>query len=179
MGGNSLKNQNENIIDDIAIIGLAVRFPGAKSVSDFWNNLKNGVISNTSLKTEEIEGFNEALLIHPNYVKNRALLEDIDLFEPELFQINDEDAKLLDPQIRIFLECTWECFENAGYNPQNFDEKIGVYAGTSINSYMLNNLLFNKEVLTSKSHYDILAVNDKDALSTKVSCCLGIKAAQV
>ena len=92
---------------EIAIIGMSGRFPGAPSVQAFWQNLRDGVESITSLTDEELieAGEDPARLREPNYVKAAGVLEGIELFDASFFGIYPREAELMDPQQRIFLEC--------------------------------------------------------------------------
>jgi acyl transferase domain-containing protein/acyl carrier protein len=161
---------------EIAIIGLIGRFPGAASVDEFWRNLREGVESVTFFTDEELRaaGIDSASLSAPNYVKAGRYLEDIDLFDASFFGFSPREAEILDPQHRIFLECSWEALESAGYEPKNYDGLIGIYAGVSANSYIWN-ILANRELLKAVGHYQTIIGNDKDFLTTRVSYKLGLQ----
>ena len=125
---------------DIAIIGMSARFPGAENIEAFWQNLRDGVESISLFSDGEIELDDLSLLNQPNYVKAGAVLPNIDLFDAEFFGYSAREAKIMDPQQRIFLECAWEAFENAGYNPKTYEGLVGVYAGSSMSTYLINNV---------------------------------------
>src|SRR5690242_11495452 len=110
-------SQPDTSIEAIAIIGMAGRFPGAKSVEAFWQNLKNGVHSLTRFTDQELKASNidSALLSHPDYVRARPILDDVELFDASFFGFYPAEAEIMDPQHRVFLECAWEALENAGY----------------------------------------------------------------
>src|ERR1044071_3411453 len=114
---------------EIAIIGMAGRFPGARNVEEFWQNLRDGVESVTFFTDEELlsSGVDPGLLLNPNYVKASPVLEGADLFDAEFFGYSPREAEMIDPQHRVFLECAWEALENAGYNPEAYKGLIGVY----------------------------------------------------
>src|SRR6266403_858667 len=99
--------------DDIAIVGMAGRFPGAGNIERYWQNLREGVSSISFFSAEEMEsaGIDQTLLENPNYVKAGALLENIDLFDAHFFGFTSREAELMDPQQRFFLECAWETLE--------------------------------------------------------------------
>lgn len=166
-------------MDGIAIIGLAGRFPGAKDVPAFWDNLKNGVESITRFTDAELE------LTPPAgegpIVNARGVLEGADLFDAGFFGINPRDAEQMDPQQRVFLECAWEALENAGYDPAKIPGLVGVWAGASLNSYLLYNLCADRayiERLVSGYQQggpaDFLG-NEKDFLATRVSYKLDLR----
>jgi amino acid adenylation domain-containing protein len=164
---------------DIAIIGLSARFPGAGNIEEFWHNLREGVESISFFSDEELlaAGTEPATLKQSNYVKASAILSNIELFDAAFFDFSPKEAEITDPQHRIFLECAWESIENAGYAPQNDDHVIGVYAGVSMNTYLLNNLYPKRDALTSS--YSLMIGNDKDFLPTRVSYKLNLKGPSV
>src|ERR1043165_642767 len=81
---------------------------------------------------------------------------------------------MMDPQHRIFLECAWEALENAGYNSESYDARIGVYAGHGLTSYLLSNLYSNRQSIWALSGGQSLLGNEKDYLSTRVSYKLSL-----
>jgi non-ribosomal peptide synthase protein (TIGR01720 family) len=169
---NSLEAQES--LEAIAIVGMAGRFPGAKNPEEFWQNLANGVESVSFFSDEELaaSGIDPSLLTDPNYVKAGAVLEDVDLFAASFFDFNPKEADITDPQHRLFLECAWEALENAGYAPQRYQGKTGVYGGASLNNYHSFDL--NRDRLGSSQSYQTLIGNDKDFLTTRVSYKLNL-----
>src|ERR1051325_2707464 len=99
---------------DIAIIGMAGRFPGAKNVDEYWDNLRLGVESISFFSDEELlaSGVDPAALTAPNYVKAAPLLNDVDLFDASFFGYSPKEAQFMDPQHRLFLECAWEALRS-------------------------------------------------------------------
>ncbi len=162
---------------DIAIIGMAGRFPGAGSVEEFWHNLQSGVESIRFFSEQELlaEGIDPAMLRDPNYIRARGTLEHIDLFDAEFFGYNAREAELMDPQQRIFLETAWESLEHAGYNPFTYQGLIGVYAGASDNTYMLTNLLPNQALVRKVGQGQLTLGNGKDHLAARVAYKLDLK----
>jgi acyl transferase domain-containing protein len=161
----------------IAVIGMSGRFPRARNLDEYWHNLQEGVECITSFSDEElrVSGVEESLISHPSYVKRKAILEDAELFDAHFFGFNPGEAEVIDPQQRLFLESAYEVLENAGYTPEEYSGLIGVYAGCSLNSYLINNLLSNKEVIQRLGAYQIMIGSDKDFLSTRVSYKLNLK----
>jgi acyl transferase domain-containing protein/acyl carrier protein len=166
---------------EVAIIGLSGRFPGAKNIHEFWQNLQNGVESISFFSDAELQasGIKSEVLNHPNYVKAGSVLEDIDLFDAAFFGFNPREAEIMDPQQRLFLECAWEALENAGYASGSHNSAIGVYGGVSLNTYLLNNLYTNRELLEATGTYQTLISNDKDFLTTWVSYKLNLQGPSV
>ncbi|EDN71971.1 polyketide synthase [Beggiatoa sp. SS] len=144
--------------NEIAIIGLSGRFPGASDIEMFWQNLQHGVESITFFSDEELQssGIDRATLNKPNYVKASAVLSDIDQFDASFFDINPKEAEMTDPQQRLFLECAWEALENAGYEAGTDEQAIGVYAGMGMNTYLLNNLSKNSELTDTGDAYQVM-----------------------
>ncbi|WP_414529158.1 SDR family NAD(P)-dependent oxidoreductase [Nodularia chucula] len=165
---------NDDALEGIAIVGMAGRFPGAKNLEEFWQNLQNGTESISIFTDEEVrsEGINSDILSDRNYVKASAILEDIDLFDAEFFNFNAKEAEVTDPQHRLFLECACVALENAGYDSTRYTSRIGVYAGASLNNYYSVDL--NRDRLGSAQCYQTLIGNDKDFLTTRVSYKLNL-----
>jgi len=156
-------------LDGIAIIGMAGRFPGAKNVEEFWQNLRLGVESISVFTDEELiaAGIDPAIIDDANYVKAGGVLEDIELFDAGFFDFTPKEAEMTDPQHRLFLECANEALENAGYDSTRCKRRIGIYAGASFNNYLSFNL--NRDHVGSAKCYQTLIGNDKDFLTTRVS----------
>ena len=119
--------------NEIAIIGMAGRFPGAVDVDQFWRNLCQGVESVRSFAADELtaSGIDPAVLEDPAYVNAGIVLEEADAFDASFFGYNPREVELMDPQHRLFLECAWTAFENAGYDPEEYAGQIGVYGGVA------------------------------------------------
>jgi acyl transferase domain-containing protein len=155
---------------EIAIIGMVGRFPGAKTLDAFWQNLRDGVESIAFFADDELmaSGVDAAALDDPQYVKAGAILDDIELFDAPFFGFNPREAEVMDPQQRMFLECAWEALEHAGYNAELYDGAIGVYAGVSMSTYFFN-LYAEYDPLVLANSPQILLGNGKDYLATRVS----------
>ncbi|MBD2355235.1 acyltransferase domain-containing protein [Tolypothrix sp. FACHB-123] len=164
----------------IAVIGMAGRFPGAKNVDQFWHNLCNGVESISFFSNDELinSGVEPAVLDDPYYVKARAVVDEIEMLDAAFFGFTPKEAAITDPQHRLFLECAWEALENAGYNPKDDKELTGIYAGTSISSYLIHNLLSHPDLRTLDS-LSMTIGNEKDYLATRVSYKLNLKGPSV
>ena len=107
---------SDDLQSDIAIIGMSGRFPRAKSLDQFWHNLREGRECISFLSDEDLHasGVNPALINNPDYVRAAAILEDVELFDASFFGYNPREAEIIDPQQRLFLECAWEALENSG-----------------------------------------------------------------
>ncbi|MEB3358051.1 MAG: amino acid adenylation domain-containing protein [Synechococcales bacterium] len=166
---------------DIAIVAMTGRFPGAKNLEQFWQNLKNGVESISFFSDDELlnAGIEPSLLQNPDYVKANPILDDIDLFDADFFDITPKEAEILDPQQRLFLECAWEALEQAGYDPDRYPGAIGVYAGVGINAYLLKNLIHRRDLQETLGDYRLLLASDKDFLPTRVAYKLNLTGAAI
>lgn len=171
-----LENPNQ-----IAILSTVGRFPGAKNIDRFWQNLRDGVESICFFPEEELEGETlfKNLLNQPDRVRANGILDDVELFDAEFFGYSPREAKLMDPQSRLFLEGAWEALELAGYDSQNFPGRIGVYAGATINTYFLSNLFSNRPLIESIGMEPIKAGNQSDLLTTRVAYKLNLQGSSV
>ena len=162
--------------EQIAIIGMAGRFPGARTVGELWRNLCAGVESIRAFSDDELvaAGTPAAELAAPGVVKAGAVLDDVDAFDAEFFGVSRREAEILDPQQRHFLECAWEALESAGCIPSRFRGPIGVFAGASPNTYLLSNLITRRDLIAQLGRYQILVASDKDYLATRVSYKLNL-----
>ncbi|MFZ0281550.1 MAG: type I polyketide synthase [Bacteroidales bacterium] len=170
--------------DKIAVIGMACRFPGAKNLNEYWNNLLEGKDTIKHFSDEELSKFEINYLelqSNPNYVKVRGVIEDIEKFDAEFFGMTSKEAAETDPQHRVWLETAWEAFENAGCDPINNTGAIGVFAGSYINTYLLNNILRdpvkleNYIRLRTIESYQIQIRNDDAYIPTKTAYQFNLK----
>lgn len=162
---------------DIAVIGMVARFPGAETVDALWENLCHGVCSITSLSTQELKarGIPEAVLKRPDYIRMGAHLNDVDLFDPDFWNLSRREATLMDPQHRLFLECCWKALETAGYAPTQHEGRTGVFAGSSSPLYLLHHL---KGGISDPTNAPLAFLtelgNEKDYLASRVSYMLNL-----
>jgi acyl transferase domain-containing protein/thioesterase domain-containing protein len=162
---------------DIAIVGLAGRFPRAETPARLWANVSAGQEGIALLHPDDLKAAGVAAdaLTDAAYVPAAAVLDGVDRFDAAFFGFSPRDAAILDPQHRHFLECAWEALEDAGYSPESFRGSIGVYAGCGMNSYFMFNLLTNQELVRSVGLFLLRHTgNDKDFLTTRVSYLLGL-----
>jgi amino acid adenylation domain-containing protein len=166
---------------EIAIVGMAGRFPGADSVDELWRNLREGVESISFFSREELlaAGIPSELLSDPSYVRAKGVLRDVDRFDAPFFGYSPREAEILDPQHRHFLECAWEALESAGYDPEACSGAIGLFAGIGRNSYFISNLLANEERLQAAGLAPAILGNEKDFGPTRVSYKLNLKGPSV
>lgn len=156
---------------EIAVVGLAGRFPGAENIKQFWRNLREGVESISFFSEEEVleAGANEALVANPNYVRARGILGNIDRFDATFFGYSPGEAALMDPQHRIFLETAWQALEDASYCSKQYAGKIGVYASVGFNSYLVLNMEVAPDFIHAEHGPQAMLGNDKDFIASRVS----------
>ncbi|MCU0288532.1 MAG: AMP-binding protein, partial [Acidobacteria bacterium] len=160
---------------EIAVIGMAGRFPGSGSVPEFWENLKNGKPGITFFSDLELEqaGVPREDLKNPNYVKAKGLLADVQYFDASFFNFTVREAENMDPQMRILHETCWHALEDAGYNPEIYEGSIGFYCGVGIHLYwmaMVMNL-----ARSSSEFFELLTVNDIPMMSVQAAYRLNLK----
>jgi amino acid adenylation domain-containing protein len=161
---------------DVAIIGMSGRFPGANSIAEFWDNLKNGRETTTFFEDHELDAnIPHSIRNNPNYVKARGIVSDVKGFDAAFFGIPPTSAELMDPQQRIFFEIAWEAMENAGYAPSKYDGSIGVFAGVRFNTYYANNVIPNDELVENVGRFQIITLNDKDYVASRAAYTLDLK----
>ncbi|MFI5005853.1 MAG: SDR family NAD(P)-dependent oxidoreductase [Solirubrobacterales bacterium] len=150
-------------LNDVAIIGMDVRVPGAATLDRYWENVRNGVESITFFDPEPPVVQNGVA-----HVKAAPLLEDIDLFDAGFFGFNPREAEAMDPQVRLFLDCAWTALEGAGYDATQYPGRIGLFAGSAMSTYLTGNLLHNPEAMRSAGlgMSSLWMFNDRDALAT-------------
>ena len=95
---------------DVAVIGMAGRFPGADDLEEFWSNLRQGVECITHFSVDELRaaGVAEHDLADPHYVRSIGKLRDVQHFDAGFFGYSPREAETLEPGHRLFLECAWE-----------------------------------------------------------------------
>ena len=178
---NDIEDINQICETDIAIIGMAGRFPKASNLGAYWQNLRDGVEALTHFTDADLQanGVDAQLLNNPNYVKAGFVLEDVELFAASFFDYSPREAEIMEPQQRIFLEVAWEALENAGYNTATYPGQISIYASSSINSYFLFNIFSNSELIKLIGFDQIRHNNRVDNLATRVAYKLNLKGSAI
>jgi amino acid adenylation domain-containing protein len=159
----------------IAIVGMAGRFPGASNIRRFWKNLSEGIESINRFSHRELleMGIDEQLFSSPNFVPAKGTLADYEYFDEEFFGFSSREAEVMDPQLRVLCEVTWEVLEDAACDPSTYDGAIGLYAGT------LSNFVWMRQIYrTVSDHADFMALeslNDRDFMCSRISYALDLK----
>lgn len=171
-----MSHNSPETLGRIAVVGMAGRYPCARDLDEFWENLRIGRDCITSFADEELiaEGIDPALVSRPDYVKAAGVLEGTYDFDAQFFSYAPREAELIDPQQRVFLECVWECIERAGYDVSRQSGRIGVFAGCGPTNY-LHRLLASGEVWSVTDGFSLTTHNDKDFLTTRVAYKLDLR----
>jgi amino acid adenylation domain-containing protein len=161
---------------DIAVIGLAGRFPDARNVTELWENVAAGHSSVRRFTDAELleAGVSPEELAQPSYVRAGVVLEGIDQFDASFFGFTPREAEIMDPQQRFLLECAVEALETAGYPNERHAGRIGVFVGKGTSRYFLEHVLPHPEIVQKLGLMTVLNVNEKDFAATLVSYKLNL-----
>ncbi|MGX7673839.1 beta-ketoacyl synthase N-terminal-like domain-containing protein [Plantactinospora sp. DSM 117369] len=160
----------------VAIVGMSGRFPGARDLGEYWENLRTGACSIATFDAEELlaAGVDRDELSHPGYVPAKGYLAGADRFEAELFGFNRTEAAALDPQHRLLLETAWSALEDAGYDPRNVPDRTGVYVGGSPTEHMLA-ANTDRRLAAELGPMQLRILTDREFLAPWVSYRLGLE----
>ena len=177
-------SNDDEVLDAVAVVGLAGRFPGAGSVEELWENLVAGRESIRVFSDEELAeaGVARELIEDPAYVKARGLLDEPEAFDAAFFGISPREAELMDPQHRLFLETCWHALENAGYAPASVEGRVGVWGGMSTgmsNDTYLHSNLGGPRGVPEEDVLPAMLGNENDYLTTRVSYKLNLRGPSV
>jgi acyl transferase domain-containing protein len=172
-------------VGPIAIVGMAGRFPGAGSVSELWANLVSGTESITTLDDDTLRANEvdyDTLKARRDYVPRAGIVEHAELWDAPFFKSTPRQAALMDPQLRVWLECGWEALEDGGIDPERFGGSIGVFTGTGTRgNYLLANIVPDRAYLETfirnrdVDAYDIQVINDRDYIATRAAFAFGLR----
>jgi acyl transferase domain-containing protein/SAM-dependent methyltransferase len=159
---------------EIAVIGMAGRFPRASSVDELWEQLLAGTECLSSFTDDQLRGagVDSETFADPNYVRVGGVVDGVEAFDAGFFGYSPRDAALLDPQHRFFLEAAWTALEHAGYAPGTLDCAVGVYGGVGRNDYLAKNV---RSVMAQVPAEMLHLANDRDFLATRVSYKLNLR----
>ncbi len=160
---------------EIAVIGMAGRFPGARNLDEYWQNLCNGLESISRFSLEELVGEgNDAERVRTSgYVPAKGILEGLDGFDAKFFDFAPKEARFLDPQFRLLHECVWEGLEDAGYSPGTHRKPVALIAGAGFNEWWLFRA-FASNMTTDSESLEMATLTLRDYLCTLVSYKLGL-----
>ncbi|BET96997.1 amino acid adenylation domain-containing protein [Xenorhabdus taiwanensis] len=162
--------------DPIAVIGLACRFPQAPDSDTFWHNLQHGIECTTTLSRQTLldAGIPPEVIDSENFVNQAAILENAEQFDATLFGYSRQEAEMLDPQQRLFLQTAWHALEHAGYAPRQVPLKTGVFGSSRISTWPSWSQFAMTDVGKVKGLQALMS-NDKDYLATRTAYKLNLK----
>lgn len=161
---------------DIAIVGMACRFPGAKNLEEFWVNLLDGRDTITILSDDQLSPEVPAELRNdPRYVRAAGLIDQPYGIDAGFFGMNPMEAKLRDPQQRVLLETAWQALEHAGEAVGRLPERTAVYAGTEDNSYYRSEIAVFPEAERHAGRFAIMTGSEKDYVAMHLAHKLNLK----
>ncbi|GAA0460255.1 hypothetical protein GCM10009544_23490 [Streptomyces stramineus] len=163
--------------NDIAVVAMAARFPGADTVEEFWENLAAGRESIRPVTDEEFlaAGGDPAELEDPDLVRMASAVEGIDRFDSGFFGYSPAEAALIDPQQRLLLECAYHALEAAGLADGHDGRTVGVYAGAGDSRYYTAHVY--PSLAGERSPMALIhaaSANSLGALATRISYELGL-----
>lgn len=166
--------------NEIAIVGMAGRFPGAPDLATFWENLRAGRDAISRFDPSELESAPQwpaRMRQHPDFVPAGGVLADADRFDHDLFGLSPREAQWMDPQQRVLLEVAWAALEDAGYDPRRTGERIAVYAGAGVSGHLP--ALLARVGDEPAGHYEALTTGAAENLATRISYLLGLRGESV
>jgi acyl transferase domain-containing protein len=162
---------------DIAVTGIAARFPGPEGLPEWWAALKAGRVLTTRYDpaAQRAAGVPDALLEDPGYVPVRGHLEGVDRFEAELFRIAPRDAELTDPQHRMMLEISWAALEDAGIDPLGPDKPVTAVFASSLTGGGFLRRLVSGGPLDPGTLEQVIHGNEPDFAASRIAYKLGLR----
>jgi amino acid adenylation domain-containing protein len=160
---------------EIAIVGMAFRFPGASDRETFWNDLMAGTDRIRRFEPADLRkrGAPTALVDHPDFIPVHGAIDDTDQFDPVLFGYSQGEAAEIDPQQRLLLELAWYALEDAACDPAA-DGPVGIFAGVGFNAYMVDNLRDRFGIAGGSDRFSAVIRSDKDFAATRIAYKLGL-----
>jgi phthiocerol/phenolphthiocerol synthesis type-I polyketide synthase E len=164
-------------VEPIAIVGMACRVPGAGNVTQFWENLVEGVesIRIGTLEEQANAGVSRRDLDDPDFVPASAVLAEPERFDAGMFGMSASEADLRDPQQLLFLELAYTALENGGYDPRRYNGDIAVYAGCGEDAYQWRNVRRNRAALARSGMVSLAVYSHPDYVGTLTSFKLGLR----
>jgi amino acid adenylation domain-containing protein len=161
--------------NDIAIVGMSCRFPGARSVEAYRDMLLKGRCEFRHLTLDEVvaAGVPYSIAVDSNYIKIAAPLEGIDEFDTEAFKLTPAEVAVIDPQHYHFLECTYEALHEIGFKQKKSNQRIGIYAGADLSYYAMKRMK-DDAIWDPMGHWQDIISNDSHFLATSISYRLGL-----
>jgi phthiocerol/phenolphthiocerol synthesis type-I polyketide synthase E len=170
------ENEYEGV-PEVAVIGMAGRFPGADDLDAFWRSLRDGVECIRTFTPAEVRaaGIPDAVIADPAFVPRFGALNDVETFDAGFFNYNPREAEALEPAHRLFLECCWEALENAGVDPARAGGSVGVFGGAGTPYYVQEHVRGNPELAAALGEFQMGVASSKDFLATRAAYKLDLR----
>jgi amino acid adenylation domain-containing protein len=175
-----MKNQELTGLE-VAVIGMALKFPGAENPQQFWDNLRNGRESVKFFTSQELDalGIESSMRNNPAYVPSAGgQISAKEFFDASFFGYTPEEAILMDPQTRLFHEISWKAIEDSGYDVTRIPGRVGLYAGSS-NSFYWEALTELSGASETMGRFAAMQLSSKDFLASKISYKFNLKGPSV
>ncbi|MEU7576196.1 beta-ketoacyl synthase N-terminal-like domain-containing protein [Streptomyces sp. NPDC041068] len=143
----------------VAVVGLALRAPGATGPDAFWDNLVHGRVALPGRLADGTLGVGG--------------IERTAEFDAELFGLTPTQAAVTDPQQRIVTELVWQALEDAGLDTGRDPGRVGVFLGGGDSGYRHRHVETDPTLSRAAGRQQIALGNDKDFLATSVAFRLG------
>lgn len=162
--------------DEFAIIGMSAKFPGAKNIEEFLENLKIGKESISFFNSKELleSGIKREVFEKSNYVRAKGVIDNPFLFDSSFFGYTPSESEIMDPQIRLLHEFSYNALEDAGYAHKNYSGKVGIFTGATSNIQWLEQFLSKLDGSLSEM-FEVGSLNDMYTISTRIAHKLGLK----
>ncbi|MEO5343407.1 MAG: amino acid adenylation domain-containing protein, partial [Gammaproteobacteria bacterium SHHR-1] len=159
---------------ELAIVGLALRVPGAEDVAQFWRNLLDGVdsVGQVDAAALRLAGLDPGLLQDPRFISAHGRIHGIEQFDPAAFGYSPGEAALIDPQQRLLLELALHALEDAACDPAA-QGPVGAFVGLGFPSYLVDLLAVRLEPV-GLQRYAALLGNSADHAATRLAYKLGL-----
>ncbi|HEY3381340.1 MAG TPA: amino acid adenylation domain-containing protein, partial [Vicinamibacterales bacterium] len=173
--GTTGKERRALTIDEVAIVGMAFRFPGASDRATFWANLMAGTdsVRRFDRATLRQAGAPAALVDHADFIPVHGAIDGTDRFDPVPFGYSHGEAAEIDPQQRLLLELAWQALEDAVCDPAA-EGPVGVFAGVGFNAYLVDNLRDRVGLAGGADRFSTVVSSDKDFAATRIAYKLGL-----
>ncbi len=160
---------------DIAIVGLSARVPGAGDADALWSLLMSGGDGLTTFESHALTAELAQLtdVERARYVARRGVLDGIEAFDAGFFNLSAAEATLLDPQHRVLMELVWEALEDAGA-ADCAGRRVGVFTTSGLSHYLIKHLLPDPSISERHGQLQLLMLNDKDFLATRIAYFLNV-----
>ncbi|UFZ04085.1 condensation domain-containing protein [Bradyrhizobium ontarionense] len=160
---------------EIALIGMACRFPGSPDLDRFRENLRSGTCSISFFAEDELHHVDPRLRNNPDFVRAKGMLEDVECFDAAFFGFSQREAEVMDPQFRLLHECCWSALEHAGYPPGQYNGRIGLYAGAAFNDGWISQAMSRLSGSDGLGPLETSFLVLRDYLTTQISYRLSLR----